>query len=1114
MLLWRFNESGIDGQIRNETNNTDLQSSFPTVRNNFFNTDTNTTRFYRITRVGDVFTFYQKTNVFDSWAIVNNADPAAGYVQAAGTITRADWNGQRVQVGIAEGMFSATAVTTFFTDFELFGPSVSFGGTAPDSPTNVVTSIVNSNSVSVSWDPAGNASGSLVLVRANGTLNRGKPAPGITYTSNNDFKSTNSSLFNGNARIVYVGSGTNVTVTGLGGSNNLYQVAVYSYSGAGPTYSVFPATNSFSGPGIPLSLSLTVNSTNLPAGGVTPATALVTFTSGDTINVSTDPSTIWSSTDPNVIVGGNGTATAISNGVASVIANFFGAIGTNGPGPITVHTPAFIDTFTVAHDYATNGIAGSPWDGLYARAGDVPYQTAGNLGNAASSMLQMDANMTQPTGLYLRYSQTGWEVNESDGDLLWKSAVGDFQALCHIRTYDILPFNFVGLMARLAQTNGPTNATFPLGTTNGGPFGTPNGTFPNGREDGVRWMRFDEFAISTSSRQNVNGGNTSRDNNDGETTSYWLLMVRSNTTFFFYKKANYTDPWLPVPASTAAIAAAAGQPMQVGLSALCFANNNRSATFDYFALDATNIVPYTPPPAAGAPGLTAFTNSTITLTWTNGPGAAGSIVVVRANGPVNVQPQNGVVYTASPTFGQGSALGSGCFVVYDGTGTTVTISNVIPGVFYYATVYSYSGAGPSIVYNTTEASNGNAVKALGTIRNLLLLTPGGTNVLYGGVGFYNAKVVFDSGVTNDVTTEVSVYITPPEAAGGATNGVYTPLTNTPFQINAIYTVLGLSATNTNTVVITTRSPVYTDEFNQNHDYLNNGEAGSIFDGAYFGGPTLHPSNSIPGGNLGVGGEGQTIFADANITSNGVLTVQSLGGDWEFAGDDGFLLLKNINGPSFQTSVHIIQADDVFPPDANANVGLIARAASGVNGGPFNGDGEDWVSWSRFDLFGIQNDGRSTINGATTRLEVRDGSTNYWLLLARQDTTNFYFLERLDTNSPWLLRQNFNTVRTDLPSSMQVGIQTAMFAANTGTAMFEHFMLDGTATRPTLSFSRAGNTLTISWSTAYSAYELQSTSSLSPIPAWSYVVTSKTITNGTISVSIPVTSPPKFYRLGR
>jgi hypothetical protein len=1095
LMNWRFQEFSLN-QVRQATNGADIQNyNYPDS-----NSDTNTPRYFRIVRTGDVFTFYWRTNNFDSWALITN-----NALFPSGSITRDDWNGHPVQVGIAEATFSANAATAFYTDFELTGPNVGFGGTPPADPSGVTSSLVNSNTVHVAWTPGSGSDGSLVLIRNGGIPNRVKPIHGITYTANNDFKSPNN-LFGGNSRVVFAGAGSGVDITGLGGSNNTYTVAIYSYTGSGPsiTYGLSPATNNFGGPGTIQSVFFGApTSTNIPASGIAPGNFTVTavFSSGDSIDVTADPQTVWVSSDPTVAVATNGVITGITNGTAS-IHPVYANVSAPTNLTVSVYTPAFVDTFTVPHNYASNGVTGSKWDGAYFGFGDVPKQIQANSGGTAvnnGSTPVMDSNLSTNNALFMRYSQTGFEGNESDGNFLWKIAVSNFQAVVHIKTYDILAFNFVGLMARQF-------------TNDGGPFGTTNATFTNGRENHTRWTRFDEFGISTSSRQNVNGGNTARDTTDGETDNYWLLMVRSNTTFFMYKKALPTDPWKPITAGTSTIGAATNPPMQVGISANCFANNNRTAQFDYFMLDAANIVPFTAPNPPSVPTLQAFTNSTITLTWTPGAGSDGSVVVMRALRVVNVAPQNGVTYTGNSSFGLGDNLGSSNYVVFVGSGSTVTVSNLIPGVTYYAAVFSFSGAGTATVYNSQEGQ-GNVI-AQGQVSHVDLL-PIGTSPVLGGVGFYTVQVVYTSGVTNDVTAASTLFFSPPEAGGYNTNGpgVYTPLTNTPFNAFAIFsTISGLNVTNTNNVVITTHNPVYVDNFDVNHDYLANDVRGTIYDGVYFGDVSLHPSNSIPGDvAAGSSGPGNTLIANANISSNGVLTVQHLATGWEFTEDDGFLLLKNING-NFQTSIHVLAATDGnFPPLNNANVGLMARAAASTNGGNIAAAGESWVSWSRFDLFGIQTDGRSTLAGATTRLETRDGSTNYWLLLVRQGN-NILMLERPTTLDPWLLRTT--TPRGDFAGvPLQVGIQGAMFSDTTGTTLFDHFMLDGTAALPRLQFSHGPGTLSMSWPTSYAGYQLQSANSVGVGSVWSPVTTGTTVvTNGVITVTEPTTSGTLFYRL--
>src|ERR1041385_9224736 len=111
-------------------------------------------------------------------------------------------------------------------------------------------------------------------------------------------------------------------------------------------------------------------------------------------------------------------------------------------------------------------------------------------------------------------------------------------------------------------------------------------------------------------------------------------------------------------------------------------------------------------PPNQASGLTMNTNpNVLSLSWTAGAGSSGSIVVMSAGPPNSVQPNYGTIYTGNATFGNGSNLGNSNFVVFAGLGSSVTVTNLIPGVRYYATVYSYSASGgaSTFVYNLADA---------------------------------------------------------------------------------------------------------------------------------------------------------------------------------------------------------------------------------------------------------------------------------------------------------------------------------------------------------------------------------------------------------------------------
>ncbi len=125
-------------------------------------------------------------------------------------------------------------------------------------------------------------------------------------------------------------------------------------------------------------------------------------------------------------------------------------------------------------------------------------------------------------------------------------------------------------------------------------------------------------------------------------------------------------------------------------------------------------VPTTP---ASAPTATSAGRTAATFTWTAGNGAA-HLVLLRPATSTPAAPVSGTAYTANVSYGAGSSLGTANYVVYAGTGTSVTVSNLVPGTTYTATVFEYNGTGCSSAYQTafsTSVAYGVPVPPVGTL---------------------------------------------------------------------------------------------------------------------------------------------------------------------------------------------------------------------------------------------------------------------------------------------------------------------------------------------------------------------------------------------------------------
>ncbi len=261
----------------------------------------------------------------------------------------------------------------------------------------------------------------------------------------------------------------------------------------------------------------------------------------------------------------------------------------------------------------------------------------------------------------------------------------------------------------------------------------------------------------------------------------------------------------------------------------------------------------------------------------------------------------------------------------------------------------------------------------------------------------------------------------------------------PAKIILLLSGLGLA--------LTAQADVVSDNFSVSKNFLTTGVTNSIWDGVYFG------AGEFPGGANGTAA-GNTTVANANTTSNNVLTVTSSQTDWEGAPDDGFFLFKVVNG-DFTADVRVLNFDN----GAFNTAGLQARAF-GSQGSTING-GENFVSWTYFfNQFNIGNYFRTELNGALTQ-RPKGVATNLWLRLERVgDVFNAY--ERLTTSDPWALIDT--QTRADMNGlPVQVGIIHATFdsgGTTTRTAQFEGFSLNRSSVTPvTVPGSASGITAT-------------------------------------------------------
>ncbi len=120
----------------------------------------------------------------------------------------------------------------------------------------------------------------------------------------------------------------------------------------------------------------------------------------------------------------------------------------------------------------------------------------------------------------------------------------------------------------------------------------------------------------------------------------------------------------------------------------------------------------TPPTTQATSFATSLVKSTsATISYTRGNGTK-ILVIARQGSAVSTSPSNSTSYTANTAFASGDAIGSG-YVVYNGTGTSFSLTGLTYNTTYHLALYEYDDA--TNCYNTTSPLTGSFTTATPTI---------------------------------------------------------------------------------------------------------------------------------------------------------------------------------------------------------------------------------------------------------------------------------------------------------------------------------------------------------------------------------------------------------------
>lgn len=149
-----------------------------------------------------------------------------------------------------------------------------------------------------------------------------------------------------------------------------------------------------------------------------------------------------------------------------------------------------------------------------------------------------------------------------------------------------------------------------------------------------------------------------------------------------------------------------------------YSNSTAPAPYSGTTARRTNIKLWLSTCTAPATQATSFSTGSITQTsmnvsWTRGNG--DNVLVVAKAGSAPSDPVCGASYTASAVYSSGSACGGG-YVVYNGTGASVPVTNLVAGTTYYYAIYEYYNSGfcykvPALTGNAATLKNAPSTQA-------------------------------------------------------------------------------------------------------------------------------------------------------------------------------------------------------------------------------------------------------------------------------------------------------------------------------------------------------------------------------------------------------------------
>ncbi len=585
-----------------------------------------------------------------------------------------------------------------------------------------------SNSVALRWTK-GNGQRRLVTMRL--TNSAAPPTDGNTYIANTAFGS-GSQIGTGGTFVVYNGTDTTVTVTGLTASS-AYTVGVWEYNGltAGTqNYNPNSGTNLVSF--FTTSTPPTTSPTNLTISNPTPTSVSLSFTAGNgtsrvivaragsAVNVA-PPSGVILSTgqqlgNGNFIAGISGSTTATVSSLSPNTLYHFAVYEANG------------GNFTVTESGSSNRAIRTTSPAVASRStlATEPTTQASNLtvtsrGSSTIGLSWTNGNGNQRVVVARLNSSPAASINSFDGQTLTPSTA--FGNGTNLGNNNFIVFRGTGSSVFVTGLNPSTTYNFSVYELNVGNSGSENYLGTLSTQNNITAPTLAPAPTTQASSVTVHNPSTNALTIRWQNGNGARRLVVASQQFFTSAPINGIASPIANPIF------GQGDTMRAGIFAVAntltadsvrvtglqpntvyyfrvYEYNGTNTTTSYNTIITTNgrsRTTLTSEPTVQLTTLSALnrTDTSITLRWTNGNGNQ-RIIIAKTTGGIAL-PVDGTVYNAGGNrYGSGTLLGGTSYCVYLGTDTSVTVTGLSPSTTYTFTGYEFNvGNSGSQNYLTT-----------------------------------------------------------------------------------------------------------------------------------------------------------------------------------------------------------------------------------------------------------------------------------------------------------------------------------------------------------------------------------------------------------------------------